>query len=436
MQRWARTALSGAAVLGLAAGLLAVGAAAGAPRGGDSAPATSAVADLDPLAQRVRGLQADVERVPGNYRAWSDLGSAYLAQARLDADPGLYGRAQKAFEQSLEVRPQDNDAALTGLAALAAARHEFADALALTDRSLKVNDFSPTTYAVRVDALTELGRYDEARVAVQRLLDLSPAGVDALTRASYAVELRGQVDSARALLEQAAQTATSASDVAFARYYLGELAWNTGDLDAAAEAYEAGIAADPSYLPLLAGRAKVLAARGDTAAAAGEYRTVVEQLPQPEFLVAFGELLEATGQQDAAEEQYAVVRATQQLFAANGQDVDTELALFEADHGTPAAAVAAARSAYAKRPDAIFTQDAYAWALHKAGRSAEALPIARAALRTGLKSPAMLARLGTIEAAAGDTAAARRSLERALALNPDFSPLHAPRAAELLASLR
>ena len=129
------------------------------------------------------------------------------------------------------------------------------------------------------------------------------------------------------------------------------------------------------------------------------------------------------------------MRATQQLYAASGQDVDTELALFEADHGTPEDAVAAAEKAYAKRPKSIFTQDAYAWALHKAGRTREALPIARQALRLGLRSPALHARVGTIEAAAGERAAARATLVRMATLNPDFSPLHGPRAQELLASL-
>lgn len=433
MRRWTRGALAGLTVVGMAAGLLAVGAATGAPRTEVQDPGPAAAAD--PEAARIAQLQSDLERVPGNYPAWSELGFAYLDQARRTADPSLYAKAEGALARSLEIRPEDNDTALAGQAALAAAQHDFARALALTDRALAINDFSPTTYAVRTDALVELGRYDDARAAVQRLVDLSPAGVDALTRASYSFELRGETVAARDLLERAARSAAAPADVAFAQYYLGELAWSTGDLKTAAAAYAAGLAADPDHLPLVAGQAKVLAAQGDSAGAAAEYRRVTEQLPQPEFLVAFGELLEATGQDEAAQEQYDVVRATQALYAVNGQDVDTELSLFEADHGTPAEAVALAEKAYAKRPDSIFTQDAYAWALHKAGRSAEALPIARAALRTGLKSPAMMARVGTIEAAAGETAAARRTLTRALELNPDFSPLHAPRAAELLASL-
>ena len=153
-------------------------------------------------------------------------------------------------------------------------------------------------------------------------------------------------------------------------------------------------------------------------------------------MVELGELLQANGRTEEAEQQYAVVRATQQLFAASGQVVDAELALFEADHGEPARAVEVAEKAYRARPDSIIAQDAYAWALHAAGRDREALPVARAAVRTGLRSPALAYHLGAVEAALGNTAEARKHLTRALELNPVWSPLHAPEARRLLDSLR
>jgi tetratricopeptide (TPR) repeat protein len=163
---------------------------------------------------------------------------------------------------------------------------------------------------------------------------------------------------------------------------------------------------------------------------------VVERLPAPEHLVALGELLEATGDQQAAEEQYAVVRATQQLYAANGQDVDSELALFEADHGDPAVALRYAEKAYRTRPESVLVQDAYAWALHRAGRSAQALPIARRALRLGTRLPTLQYHLGAVAAAAGDRATARTALTAALTMNPRFDPLQAPQARRLLGQLR
>jgi tetratricopeptide (TPR) repeat protein len=148
-----------------------------------------------------------------------------------------------------------------------------------------------------------------------------------------------------------------------------------------------------------------------------------------------GDLLAATGDRAGAERQYALVRAEQQLLRANGVDTDLELALFDADRSRPAAALAAARKTYALRRG-VFAEDALGWALHAAGRDAQALPHARAAQRLGTRSALLRYHLGAIEFAVGRGMAARRDLAAALAINPHFSPLHAPAARAMLRRLR
>ncbi len=422
---------TGAAVVVLAGALLAAGSAfGGAQPDAPAAPPVVAVA----AGTGVTALQEQLRRVPANDRAWAQLGAAYVQQARTTADPGLYGQAEGAFAESLRLHPEGNDLALTGQASLAAAQHEFARAVELADAALAVNPYAAGALAVKVDGLVELGRYERSRATLERLLRLRP-GVDAFARASYARELRGDVDGARLALERAAQVASVPADKAFAQHYLGELAWHEGDLDRASAAYDHALATDPSFVPALAGRAKVAASRGDVDRAVADYRTAVGRQPQPGTLLELGELLEATGRPDQAQQQYAVVRATQQLFAESGQVVDAELALFEADHGDADLAVELARKAHAAGPDSIIVQDAYAWALHAAGQDRQALPLVRAAARTGLRSAAFAYHRGVIEAAVGNEDAARTALERALSLNPTFSPLHAPRARALLAEL-
>ena len=434
MRRWSRTALGATTAVGLAAVLLAVGVAAGSQ---SAAPVITDVqtSPVNSPTAAIEQLQKDLARVPGNDQAWTDLGYAYVQRARATADPSLYLRAEGAFDKALALRPEDNDTTLAGQASLAAARHDFTAALALTDQALAINGFSATTYAVRADALTELGRYDQARDAVQKMFDLRPGGIDGYSRASYAFELRGDDERATQLLQQGRDEARLPADKAFASYYLGEIAFHGGDLDRAEAEYGESLREDPTYAFALAGQAKVMAARGETTAAAGLYAGVVERLPLPEFVVSYGELLESTGQTAEAQEQYDTLRLIQKLFAANGQDVDTELALFEADHGTPEAAVASAKKALAKRPDGIFTQDAYAWALHAAGRSAEALPYAEKAVRLGFRYPSFSYHLGAIALAAGDRVTAKQALTRVATLNPGFSPLHGPRAEALLAQV-
>ena len=389
---------------------------------------------VDPLVKAIARLQETLRREPANDASWAELGQAYLQQARLTADPSYYGKAAAALATSLRLRPHGNVEALVGEATLAAGQHEFARALRLADQAISLNSYGASAYAVRADALTELGRYPEARQAVQKLLNLRP-GVDSFARASYQYELRGQTEQARFAMQRAADETQVPADKAFALHYLGELAFNAGETTTALQQDDAALVVDPSYVPSIAGRARSLAASGDRPGALAAYREAVQRQPQPTYVIVLAELLEADGQQAAAATQYAVVRATEQLFAAQGANVDLELALFEADHGTADTALRYATSAYAARPAAVLVQDAYAWALHRVGRDAEALPIARRSLAGGLPSAVLRYHLGAIEAALGDRAGARRDLAAALTLCPHFHPLQAPAARRLLASL-
>jgi tetratricopeptide (TPR) repeat protein len=385
------------------------------------------------LAAGIARAQRQLARVPGDWPTWAELGLAYVQQARLTSDPSYYPKAGGALHRSLAEHPSGNHLALIGLGALAAARHDFAAALRYGEQALAIDPYSAPAQGVVADALVELGRYPQAWAAIQRMVDLRP-DTGSLARGSYAAELRGDLGRARQLLEAALRLAPSAADAGYVLYYLGELAWNTGDLARARGRWEEGLRRAPAYLPLLVGRARIAAADGRYGAAVAAYRIVVGRLPQPGYLSEYADLLAAHGDRRGATAQYAVVRAEERLFAAQGVNVDLELALFDADHGAAARALTEARATYRLR-QGVLAEDALAWALHANGRDAEALPHARAALAQGTRNAAFRYHLGMIELALGDRAAARRNLAEALRLNPHFSWLQAPRARTALAAL-
>lgn len=431
-----------AVVLGLVVALLAIGGVVLRPRGGPArtpsavteAGAADASAGVDEVSRSIAAARARLDRVPGDWTTWAQLGVAYVQQARITGDPSHYARAQEALDRSLQVRPADNALALTGLGALAAARHDFAGALDLGNRSLAIDSYKAATYGVVADALVELGRYEESLAAVQKMVDLRP-DTSSYARASYSFELRGDVPDAREVMQRALEASTGPSDAAFALEHLAGLAFDNGDLATARASVDDGLRRFRNHPPLLAMRARIEAAAGDTASAVRDYRAALAKLPQPAYATELGDLLAVTGDEAGAEEQYALVRASAALLREQGVDVDTELAVFAADHGDPAAAQTAARAAYAKRPS-IWVADAMAWALHAAGRDAEALPYADQALKLGTRNAMLLYHRGAIRAALGDQAGASADLSAALALNPHFSVRHAPQAGRLLAATR
>jgi tetratricopeptide (TPR) repeat protein len=422
----------GAAALGVVGARGSSGAEGAAPERvtpvtpGDLSPGRSAAGAIE------RG-QERVARLPGDWVTWASLGLAYVQQARLTGDPSYYPKAEGVLGRSLSVRPAGNAVALAGMGALAAARHDFGGALRYARQATAINPDSALAWGVTTDAYVELGQYDKAGEAAQRMLDVRP-DTGSLTRASYLLELRGDVPGARRLLDEALTYAPSPEDAGYVLYYQGELAFNAGDLDTAAARYATGLLRAPGYLPLIEGRAKVAAARGERTAALADYATLAARLPLPAYLVAYGDLLAAGGDRAGAERQYAVVRAQQRLATGFGVDVDLELALFDADHGAVSEAVREAGAAVKRRPS-VLAADAYGWALHAAGRDREALPYAKSALRLGTRNALLRYHLGAIEAALGQTAAARSDLAAALAQNPNFHVLHAPRARTMLAGL-
>jgi tetratricopeptide (TPR) repeat protein len=377
-------------------------------------------------------LTDHLRRQPKDFRSWAALGLAYVEQARATGDSTYYQKAQGVIDRALGLDRGD-DLALTAAGSLAAARHDFTAALRLADRAIAANPYSGQAYTVRTDALVELGRYDEAKAAALRADDLEP-GLPTFTRLSYLAELRGDTAEATSLLRRSLDATNAPAEVAFVRFHLGELARGRGAYRESDREYAAALAADPTQVGAIAGRARVAAALGDTTTAADRYLTVVARLPLPEYVTEYGELLESLGRRAEAGEQYAVVRSAAALAGANGVGTDLETALFEADHGDAKTALRAATAEWGRRRS-IHAADALAWALHVNGRDAQALPLARTATGLGTRDARLLYHRGIIEHSLGRTADAKRSLTAALGLDPHFSPIHGPRARAVLSAM-
>ncbi|RSM59788.1 hypothetical protein DMB66_26415 [Actinoplanes sp. ATCC 53533] len=297
-----RSPLRAVAVGSLAAvALLAVGAVFGLRETPAPAPAPAAVrAPADRLAESISRAQDRLRELPRDHETWAALGLAYVERARVTADPSLYPKAEGALRRSLKVRAAGNPVALVGLGALANARHEFAAARTFATDALRGNPYNADAYGVLADAHTQLGDAPAATAAIQRMLDLRP-GLAAYARASYDLEQHGRLTEATELMRRALDAAVDPADVAFCRNQLGELAWFAGDLRGAATEYAAGIAADPSYQPLLRGRARVAAASGRIDAAIADAATVAARTPTPDTLMEYAELLRLDGRAPEAE---------------------------------------------------------------------------------------------------------------------------------------
>jgi tetratricopeptide (TPR) repeat protein len=433
-------------VAGLALAMFGAGAVGIASRGGSPAQttpihrsanvaaATAPVVSSGSLTELIASLQARLRSIPGDWRSFAALGLAYVQQARITADPTSYPKAEAALGRSLSLNGSSNVDALIGEASLAAARHDFAGALAWGRKAVVAGPHTAQAYAILGDAQVELGRYDEAFATFQRAVDLKPE-LSTYARASYAWELQGNVANAIAAMDLALQSASNPTDAAWALNQLGDLFFSSGRVRRAEASYREAVARDPTFVPPHAGLAKVEFAEGHLGAAIRDLEWTVARYPAPEYVIALGDLYAAAGRDAEAGQEFALVRAEEQLFRANGVDMDLEVALFDADHGVDlAAGLAAARAEWARR-HSIHVADALAWQLYANGRYREALVYADQALRLGTRNASFLFHRAMIEKALGRPADARRDLAAALDMNPHFSVVWADRAARILARM-
>jgi tetratricopeptide (TPR) repeat protein len=385
------------------------------------------------LARQVASLQDRLRTVPHDWQSWALLGLAYVQQARITADPRYYPKADGALHRSLSLGPEGNFQAEVGEGALALARHDFTGALRWGQRARRVNPYNANVYGVIGDAQVELGRYRGAFRTFQHMVDFHPE-LSSYARASYALELQGDVPAALRAMRLAVRAAGTPEDRAFAAYQLGELHFSRGRIGPAVRLYREAAALAPDYAPPHAALAKAAWARGRIDEAIRRYGAVVGRYPLPEYVIALGDLQHVAGRPAAAARSYELVRVEERLFRAAGVNVDLELAMFDADHGRPHAALATARAEWRRR-HSILVADALAWSLHRVGHDKAALRYARLAHQLGYRSAQISFHKAMIEITMGDPGAARRDLELALDINRHFSILQAPVAERALSKL-
>ena len=402
-------------------------------------PAAPLAADETARERSIRFLEERVRLDPEDFSAQNKLAAHYLRVLHETGNVQYLDLAARAARASLASVPEvRNTGGLGALALSEFAAHEFS---AARDHALRLAQLDPDKsypYAMLGDALLELGDYEQAAAAF-RQMERRGGGIDenTETRQARLAQLRGDDLGAmrhftRALALALNLPAPPREFVAWCRWQLGETAFAVGDYEIAEKHYHDALTTFPNYYRALASLGRVRAARGDLTGAIEHYEQVVRRLPDPAFVAALGDLYKLAGRDREAAAQYALIEQIARLSALNGALYNRPLALFYADHDMKAQeAYALAAKEYEVRRD-IYGADALAWTALKAGRISEAQEAIKEALRLGTRDARLFYHAGMIAHAAGDTAAGRDYLQRALKLNPQFDSLQAAQARKIL----
>ena len=364
------------------------------------------------LLQTVSRMETRLREKPRDGDAVVRLADTLIRLQRVNSDAQAVITAERYLRAFLAKRP-DHYEAQRVLGAVLLSQHRFRDALREAEKARAMNPRDAFNYGVIGDAYLELGDYEEAFAAFDRMGALRP-GPPAYARVAYALELKGDLDGALESMRMAAD-GTSAHDAEGQAWHytqLGNLWLQRGRLDAARHEFDRALFTFPNHPYALSGLARVKIAEGDLRAALALYQQMFQQTQTPEIAAMIGDLNKRLGEAANAESYYVLAERLERDGWASEEPQPQALARFLAgrDRNIPEA-VRLAEEAAAVRRD-VNTMDALAWAYFKAGRTADAWRAAQTALRTGTRDPRILYHAALILQAHGDRAGSKQLLDR------------------------
>ena len=374
--------------------------------------------------EAVRVYQQRLEKSPQNTLARTQLGMAYLKLARETGNEKHYLEAEAEFQKVLKISPKSGSARAC-LASAYMARHKFQEALELSQAVYKDDSRSTFALATIGDAQLELGQYDDAERTFGELQKKTRVPLpEVLARLARLAELRGQTEQAVELLQKAIgeeqRSRPNSTEIAWYDLRLGEVYFQSGQLENAERHLEAALKRREDFVPALLALGQVRAAQSRYAEAVKLYEQAVAQKPDFDLIGDLGALYALAGNKAKARE--LEEKAVSLIpVAAKIETEARHLALFLADRDLDLGlALKSARQELKVRRD-VFASDVLAWVLLKTGKPQEAEEAMQSALRLGTKDARMHFHAGMIARALGKTDEAKRHLTEALKINPHFS---------------
>jgi tetratricopeptide (TPR) repeat protein len=395
------------------------------------------LAQLTRTDSQIAYYQQLIKRNPRNGKAFYGLGDALIRKARETGDPSYFNRAEEALMKFLEIAPT-NAGAIRHLAYVFYSRHEFEPAAVYARKAIEMDANDGDSYGILGDALLEVGKYDAARDAYQKMMQLEDS-LYSRSRLAGLKSFHGDSAGSIAELEKAIAAGEAmkqpAESIAWAQWQLGTDHFTLGDLEKAESYYRQSLQSYPNYYRAQAGMAQVRGAQKRYDEAIDHYQKAIAVLPMPDYVAGLGDLYGKIGKPAKARQQYELVEYIGRLNAINQVLYNRELAYFYADHDMKLAeSLELAKRELDYRKD-IYAYDLLGWSLYKNDKVEEARDAIEKALPLGTQDAKLFFHAGMIYHRLGDKEKAKQYLAKAIATNPYFHILYAETAQKTLEQL-
>ena len=302
------------------------------------------------------------------------LAALYLQRARERAAPADLGRAEAEARTSLANRQAHNSEAWHTLALAQIGQHKFLDARESAESLLAVDPAATGPRSLLGEIDLELGRYPEADT-IFTALDRNSAEPPVLARVARWASLRGKSEHARNLLMKARETVhhragTPAEQLAWYDLRLGELALTMAELGEAGDRFELARSIAPDDPRILLALSRLALAKHDGAKALSWATAAMNAGEDPLAFALASDANVLLAHPDDADRMFRAFETAITAAPPSAWHRQWRLELLDRARQVDAVLVQA-RAELLTRPD-VYGWDQYAWALHRAGRDAEA----------------------------------------------------------------
>jgi pentatricopeptide repeat protein len=179
---------------------------------------------------------------PNDFDDYIKLAEVFMHEARVTGEHGhYYPSALLVLNKVLEKEKKPTDIRFNALlykASVMLSQHEFHEAKALSLEAMKINKYNAQLYGTLVDALVELGEYDDAVMMADKMVSLRP-DLRSYARISYLREIYGDMNGAIEAMTMAAEAGyPGLEQTAWAKLTLGELYVKNKEFEKAALVFQ------------------------------------------------------------------------------------------------------------------------------------------------------------------------------------------------------
>jgi tetratricopeptide (TPR) repeat protein len=336
--------------------------------------------------ERIKLYDSLTQAKPENLHYQVLLAGAYIQKMRETTDFGYIDRAAKVLDRVLGA-DSGNYEALRLRTEIELERHNFKQAATYSKQLLQTGPGDSWNWGTLGDAYIELGDYDQAVDAYQKMMNLRP-DLSSYNRAAHYRFLTNDLTGAIEIMKRAIESgSTSAENIAWCWVELGAYYVKAARLADAEYAYTNALRTFPNYHPAYAGLGKVHMAQSKDAEAIANFLRAQSIVPMPDYAAALYDLYSRTGRPSEAKQQMATIEAIDALGKATGEKANRNLAIIYADHGWHLDRALQLANAELEFRQDIYTYDALAWALYKNARYDDASKAMEKAMKLHTPEP-------------------------------------------------